>query len=305
MPTNPYGSFSPQAIDPFPIETTLAKEAITSPAYAQKLLDSYQLQRDISQNIYSDQAQQQHQYAYDQLRSQMQDNAIKNMVAAAKEPGMLKYLTSFPQYQGSFGGGDPGMLETLTAQQQALQRAETAQKGGAGILDLTRAGFQPSSEGAQSVAPGVAGPQGTPLELQIARERIASAAANARARGAGGGEARMSTNMPPSETSASGESIPVHVSFPKGATLEQKEKMLRDARETANLQARMDQPKSGVRGIDAPERVATDPATQNRAKIRQNSLPPDAKEDVRANSAGNIVPAAPDGGLYGKSGRKY
>jgi len=176
-----YGSTSPGAIDPFPIESVLAKiVGENNPANAQNMLNTYQIQNQTSQGNYNYNLQQQHDFAKEQLRQQLQENYMKNAIEAAKTPGALTLLGGLSG-GAALGGVDIGPLETNL---RAGQAAKTAQEGGAATWSLTNAGFQPTEDAARAFTAGLAGPRTAPLPYQIAQLR--ESGANARA-GAGGG----------------------------------------------------------------------------------------------------------------------
>ena len=123
MVTQSYGSYSPAAIDPFPIETELAKAAITSPAQAQNLLDLYQTQRATSEGNYNYAMQGQHEFAKEQLRQQLYEANLKALPEMAK-PGVARLLQGAPGYQGVFGGADQDTIAQSVGQAEAANQAE-------------------------------------------------------------------------------------------------------------------------------------------------------------------------------------
>jgi hypothetical protein len=163
-----YGSTSPGAIDPFPIESVLAKiVGENNPANAQNMLNTYQIQNQTSQGNYNYAQQQQHDFAREQLHQQLQENYMKNAIEAAKVPGALTLLGGLSG-GAALGGVNISPLETNLRQAQA---AKTAQEGGAATWSLTNAGFQPNEDMAKAFTAGLAGPKGPPLPLQIAQLR--------------------------------------------------------------------------------------------------------------------------------------
>jgi hypothetical protein len=178
-----YGSTNPGAIDPFPIESVLAKiVGENNPANAQNMLNTYQIQNQTSQGNYNYNLQQQHDFAKEQLRQQMIDNYMKYGQEAVKTPGGLSLLSA--QTGGAaLGGFDPSAIETSLA---AARNATTLQHAGAGAYSAAQAGRDITDEQAAAASGGLLGPQGTPLSTR--NLLIKEAGANARhAAGAGGG----------------------------------------------------------------------------------------------------------------------
>jgi hypothetical protein len=87
MAASSYGAYQPGAVDPWPIESVLAKEAITSPADAQGLLSSYAQQRQAQGYIYGQEADRQHDFAKQQLLAQMQEARNKLIPELVGKPG--------------------------------------------------------------------------------------------------------------------------------------------------------------------------------------------------------------------------
>jgi hypothetical protein len=168
-----YGQFNPSAVDPYPIETKLAELATTSPASAQTMLDTYRLQRQAAGSQYTDQLEQQRQFAHEQLASQIAKNKVDAAQGFLKEPGGLAFASSSPEFSGYLGHADPNVVGGLINQQTRLQDATVAEKGGAGVASITNAGFQPSQAQVTALT-GIAGPQGDPVTTTNAK--IAAAA---------------------------------------------------------------------------------------------------------------------------------
>src|SRR4051794_1398647 len=103
MAASSYGAYQPGAVDPWNIETTLAKEAITSPADAQRMLGSYEQQRQAQGYVYGQAADQQHEFAKQQLIAQMQEARNKLIPELVGKPGGGQFLAS-----GGIQGVGPG-----------------------------------------------------------------------------------------------------------------------------------------------------------------------------------------------------
>ena len=95
MPTSStaYGTTAPSAIDPFQIESVLAKiVGENNPANAQNMLNTYQVENQTSQGNYNYNLQQQHEFAKQQLAQQLKEHYITAGLEAAKIPGGLDVL---------------------------------------------------------------------------------------------------------------------------------------------------------------------------------------------------------------------
>ena len=170
MAASTYGTYPAAAIEPFPIETSLAGLAAGgSPGRAQQLLSLYQTERNTAENQYYDLMQQQRGLAYANLHQQMVDRAVKTMADAAQHPEMAPYLQGFQYGREAMGPGDPNAANQLFTNLNtaaSLNRGKTAAEiiqqsaAGGGMVDLdqlnqrTGLGFAPSV--ATSVAAGLA-----------------------------------------------------------------------------------------------------------------------------------------------------
>lgn len=197
--SNQYGSVAPAAIDPFPIESVLAKiVGEQNPQEAANMLDTYQIERQTSQGNYDYALQGQHDFARDQLKQQLYEANLKGL-AEAKDPSVLQLMAGNPTYSGVLGTNAANIGDVL-ARARAAQDATTFQHGAAGLQSATTAGFQPNTDQAARATMGLAGPQGTPEAEKVAginaAARLAAAALHAKA---GGNDAMTMTyqNTPP------------------------------------------------------------------------------------------------------------
>jgi hypothetical protein len=181
-----YGTTAPGGTDPYPVETALATEVgKNSPQEAYNLLNMYGIQNMVGTDNYNASLQGQHDFARQQLAQQLYENNLKAAGEAVKTPGALSFYGSSPMYSGVLGGADPSMVGGIETNLRDMQRAEQAQKGGAGVASLTTAGFQPSSDQANVATAGLAGPQGTPTAITVAQLKLQGDLARAAARKSG------------------------------------------------------------------------------------------------------------------------
>src|SRR5882672_7615932 len=96
MPTQSssgYGVYNPGGIDPFPIESVLAKiVGENNPDNAANLLGRYQVERQTAAGNYDYALQGQHDFARQQLAATMAENHAKNLLEANKNAGGLSLL---------------------------------------------------------------------------------------------------------------------------------------------------------------------------------------------------------------------
>jgi hypothetical protein len=183
MVSNTYGTFNPAGIEPYPIETSLAQAAATSPAEAQLMLNSYTAQRQATAGQYADELDQQHAQAKAQIAAQMYDAQLRAFNETVKTPGALAIARTSPALSGILGGADPDAVQQAITGQTNLQNADIFSKGATGVASLTTAGMQPTSGQAGQVT-GLQGLQvGDPTAIQAAKiaaaARIAAASISA------------------------------------------------------------------------------------------------------------------------------
>jgi hypothetical protein len=163
MPISAYGTTNPRGLEPWPIETTLAPLAVgNSQAEAQTMLENYQQQRDAAANVYSGDLDQQHQFAYDQLRQQMAENYMKALPENAKA-GTLDIFAQ--QNPGAVSNVAPGTIADTIARANLGQAAETYSKAGTGFNQFAQGGFQT----APGSVPGMAGVPGVLTDPALVR----------------------------------------------------------------------------------------------------------------------------------------
>jgi len=124
MPYNAFGTFSPQALEPYPIETELARQATGgSQGAALGMLGSFEAQRQANENLYTGQLAQQRALAVQALQQQMQDRQLSAITQAVKDPGLFDYMTKTPEFQGMIGSSSPdaraALIDTLARNNQA------------------------------------------------------------------------------------------------------------------------------------------------------------------------------------------
>jgi hypothetical protein len=119
-----YGAYQPGAVDPWPIETALQKDAITSPADAQGIASVYMNQRIAQGNVYGQEAAQQHEFARQQLIAQMQEARNKLIPELVGKPGGGAFLAG-GGIQG-VGPGDGSNAEAWAGLGQAGQQFDFA-----------------------------------------------------------------------------------------------------------------------------------------------------------------------------------
>ena len=203
MVTQSYGTYSPQAIDPFPIETDLAKASISSPVDAQSLLDLYQTQRATSEGNYNYAMQGQHDFAKQQLAQQLYEANLKALPELSK-PGVAGILANAPQYQGVFGGASPEAIARAVAQADQTTQATNLEHAGAGTLSLSSAGM-PLTPGAVQGITGLPINPGVRPDIQIGAGHDAARLGAAAIGAANSGGIGFNIKLPVSEATGGQE----------------------------------------------------------------------------------------------------
>lgn len=161
MPSSSYGSYSPQAIDPFPIEATLAQlVGANNPAAASQALDLYQIKNDASQSIYNQQAGQQHEFAKEQLANQLYEKQLAAVSGATAHDGALELLqASNPEI---FRNASPDVIQRVISNQTNLRNAKQAKDALEATYSGVQSGYTMDANNATRLA-GVPLVRGTPL----------------------------------------------------------------------------------------------------------------------------------------------
>ena len=206
MPAASYGNYSPREDQPYPIESELAKLAVTSPAQAQNMLDTYQLQRATAGGNYDLAMQGQHDFARQQLAQQLYEARLKAAPEFFKTPGMARLVGS----QGLIPGVSDDDLGPSVQQAENAIGATNLEHAGSGVNAMSQAGYGIPIPAVQNMT-GITGivPQ-TPRDIQVANINAAGRVAAANA-GAGGGLG-YSIQLPVTEATGN---TPVTVSVPK------------------------------------------------------------------------------------------
>jgi hypothetical protein len=326
MVTQSYGSYSPQAIDPYPIETDLAKASISSPVDAQSLLDLYQTQRATSEGNYNYAMQGQHEFAKQQLAQQLYEANLKALPELSK-PGVAGILANAPQYQGVFGGASPEAIAQAVAQANQTTQATNLEHAGSGVLSLSSAGM-PLTPGAVQGITGLPINPGVRPDIQIGAghdaARLGAAAISA---SANAGPSQHYTG-PPDPDIGGGQ---IGTTFPgkMHMTPEQVKQYAKEHGQTpqgiTGLQPKSSAPAPGKSapapaGGGAAQRPAAaaapgakDVMDQVRAAVeaRKATLPPAVYADIQAGMAANggnpVIKQGPDGKahIYGAKGGPY
>ena len=194
-----YGAYNPAAVDPYPIETDLAKLAVgNSPENAANLLDLYQLQRTTDAANYGHEMGIQHDFAKQQLAQQLKETYLKNAMDAVKTHGGLSVFNQLAP-ESAISPNITNPIETSLGDAQA---ASTAQKASEAAYHGLQAGFSTDLPRLTGMTSGLITGQTTPLQLQV------QAARNAGKGGGGGGAAdgKINWQLPEQPTGLVGSS---------------------------------------------------------------------------------------------------
>lgn len=192
--TSGYGTFNPAAVDPYPIESTLAQQAYGSyPAESQTLMDQYWFERQANKNLYGQELAAQHEQFRQQIAQQLQEARWKAM-GEAKDPTVLQLFANSPD--SPLAGMDTGALTDLVMRARRGEDVTNLQHAGTGINQISQAGFDPT-QAAAGVGITNLGDYSGPAMVQAARINAAARIAAARiGAGAGAGPSIHFTGPP-------------------------------------------------------------------------------------------------------------
>ena len=217
MPVSQYAASNPGASDPWNIETTLASKAITSPAMAQAMLQTYQMQRQADTNVQADNLADAHAFNRQQLRQQLLEAQMKNVAELAGKPGGTQALASGVGGMGSAAlGGDPAAWQQWADAGNASDQSKNFEAGGKGAEGFSNAGYMVPA----NAIPGMPDVPVTQTEnVRLAAERLranatlGAAAIHARAAGAAGGDVVTTQGE-----DAQGNPMTIRTKVPHGST---------------------------------------------------------------------------------------
>ena len=133
-----YALPNPGMIDPYPIESVLAKDT-SSPLTT---LMAYRADRDLAGQNYQHELEAQHQQVRAQLIATMQNNAAERLVGAMPHAGGVNLLTAADPWV--LGGARPdigNVLSQYNTPDQIKQMGEAAKPGSETAKNLGEAGF--------------------------------------------------------------------------------------------------------------------------------------------------------------------
>jgi hypothetical protein len=173
--------------EPYAIENTLAKDAVTGNPMAATLMDQYWFERQQREGQYADRMANQMQFGQQQLHAQLQDSYLKALPDITKA-GLLPAVASSPYFGGAVQGMDPTALQSASDLATSTAQSGVYKNYGQGTQGFATAGLN-IPPGPMSTATGVPGiTQGTPIAVQAQAEHNKGLvqAAGIRAAGSGG-----------------------------------------------------------------------------------------------------------------------
>jgi hypothetical protein len=170
-------TFAPSALDPYPIETELAKTAYNQPEQ-QSLMDQYWFERQANKNLYGQEIGMNRELQQQQMQNALQQEFIKQYHNAAQDPGVAEAL------QGAGAGFTPQVLDVLQRNAAAKAQAENLSKYGTAASGLSTAGMGADALTANTGLEGF----GVRPDIQIANINAAAKLAAARLHGSGAKE---------------------------------------------------------------------------------------------------------------------
>lgn len=122
---NAYALPNPAMVDPYPIESVLAKDSASPGA----LLALYRADRGIANEGYQHELDAQHDQMQRQLIATMANNAAERTVGAMAHPGGVAYMASQPAFSWMGLGGNQTGLQRYTGPDEQLQIGKAAVPG--------------------------------------------------------------------------------------------------------------------------------------------------------------------------------
>jgi len=175
-----YGTYNPVALQPYPIETELAKLSGLDATGAKILGDQYWLERQAHENLYGQELQAQHQQYQQQLENQLYEQNVKALGELTK-PGVAQLVATSPYYQRVLGGADPSAVANMIQMSNDAAAAQNLAHVGSALSGYASGGYITNlptdpTHGQYSFI-------GTPAEIagkyRLAAAGVAAAAANA------------------------------------------------------------------------------------------------------------------------------
>lgn len=161
-----YALPNPGMIDPYPIESVLAKDT-SSPLTT---LMAYRADRDLAGQNYQQELAAQHQQAYNTLQATMANNAAERVVGAMAHPGGVAYLASQPAFSWIGAGGNQTGLQTYAGPDQQKQIGEAAVPGSTVAKNLSDTSYQ-LGQGETDFVTGLKTQPGIPVPVQSSTAR--------------------------------------------------------------------------------------------------------------------------------------
>lgn len=329
-----YGAYQPGAVDPWSIETSLADKAITSPAMAQMMLGNYQEERRAQANVYGQQAEQQHQFAKDQLAQQMTEARMKLIPELVGKPGGGEFLAGGGiQGIGPGDGGNASAWAGLGTAGHQYDFAKNLAEEGKGVESFSRAGQDMPLQQIPGLQNFQTTGAGEHSDITVEKLKAANALQLAAAKAARGARAEKDPKVhynfrgdPTPSGQQNDATLSLGLSTPAETVQRARDTITRNlgiANPAANNvpgttseggggSARSTPPpaaREAVPGLPrAPAATSqaapsgkttfnTTPQVQNAAKAAYEHLSPEAKVQVWANKPGNVMPVVtPDKG---------
>ena len=161
-----YALPNPGMIDPYPIESVLAKDT-SSPLTT---LMAYRADRDLASQNYQQELAAQHQQAYNTLQATMANNAAERTVGAMAHPGGLAYMASQPAFSWMGLGGNQTGLQAYAGPDQQKQIGEAAVPGSTAAKNLSDTSYQ-LGQGETDFVTGLKTQPAIPVPVQTATAR--------------------------------------------------------------------------------------------------------------------------------------
>jgi hypothetical protein len=324
--TSGYGAYNPAAVDPYPIESVLAKiVGEANPINAQNMLNTYQVQRETDAGNYGHEMALQHDFAKQQLAQQLQEQYLKSGMDAVQHRGGLTVMDAIAP--GSLGNLSLADRASLEGGLTGLQNAKILEQSGAGAKSAAEAGRDITDDQAARASNGLLGPYGTPLSTR--NIMLKEAGSNARHASGPGGPGNLSVTigdqpdypgMTFSGRVPKGMDLPTWkqqqiargLTFPTATALPDKDGTAptKPGTDTPAPKGRTGLPNNTRPAAQAPAGNDIHSRVEANVENKVRTSNPDAYKDIVAGKVGgkvNIVGQTPDGRpvVQGKSGQHY
>lgn len=300
-------TYAPQALDPYQIETELAKVAYNQPQQ-QTLMDQYWFERMANKNLYGQEIEQNRQLQQQQMVNALREKALGQLKEGGTIPGVASVIAPYL-------GLTPDQTSALSGAATQAAGAENFSRSASGLNYMSEAGFGVPVPQAQQLT-GVTGlvPQ-DPRAITVEKLRDAAMLRAAAIRAAGQSDGGLSVSQQlPNQPAFGGAPATVNINKKFPGTAADAAEALRRKGYTVDSPGAASPPPSQrgatnlpVAKTDTPANNAPAAASSAKAVIEANKakIPAPVYQDIVA--GGYKTVQGPDGKtrVQGASGKLY